>query len=139
MTQPRSRNVRFEPPQAAVGKPADTAPALDTVTLSDGRLAKLRRLSGLDQTMLEQSMEQAGFVSLSGPGQATYLRCCAAYALLEINGQMQKPPDTGEQLKTRLASLLEEDWALLIAAYLKLAGMVPADKTFPAADGETTR
>lgn len=130
MSQARSRNVRFEPPQAAVGQPAPTHRD-DEVVLADGTRITIRRLNGLDEATVEECMEEAGFVNMDGPGRGTYLRCCACVTIIEVNGQLQVPPQTGAELKSRLSMRLGADWNVIVAAYARLIGAVPKDATFP--------
>lgn len=118
---------------AAEAAPATPPPALkdNEVQLSTGKIVGLRRLSGLDSSDLEQLMPEAGFKSADGLAQATYLRCCAAYAISTTqqadNGPVEQvmPPQTGGELRMRLGEYFEGDWGLLVGKYLEVNGQSP--------------
>lgn len=141
MPTPRSRDARTAlPAHAHVAEQGGLSSSSSaTVTLPSGKVITFRRLSGLDSCLLEQAMEEAGFTRLSGPGRATYIRCLALYAIEEIDGLLQSPPQDGAALKARLLSLADGDWDTLMTAYMTRAGMVPNDATFQPGGGATPR
>lgn len=115
------------PPAPAVpgaGAPGQARPATPgEVTLPvSGKKIKLRRLNGLDSSLAEQLMPEAGFKHLEGAGQSTMYRCMAAYSIFEVDGVMQKPPPTGDALKMLLSSYEEEDWLAITMAWMDLNG-----------------
>lgn len=90
------------------------------VTLSNGDKITLRRLNGLDMAQMEQAMYEAGFRQNDGPGSNTYYRCCAAFAIVDKNGQLQAPPTTPDALRIILSSYYEDDWGKLVIEWLKM-------------------
>lgn len=107
---------------SAQGQPAAPAtPGAVTLPVS-GKKIKLRRLNGLDSSLAEQLMPEAGFRHLEGAGQSTMYRCMAAYSIFEVDGVMQKPPPTGDALKMLLSSYEEEDWLAITMAWMDLNG-----------------
>ncbi len=111
-------------PAAAADALAPALPALkdNEVRLSTGVIVGLRRLSGLDSSDLEQLMPDAGFRSVEGLAQATYLCCAAAFSISTTTdgagGPVERvtPPETGAELRLRLGEYFEEDWGLGVYA-----------------------
>lgn len=127
--RPRTGAARTELPAGATPLATDAAQATvaeeqlppGQVRLGDGTLVELRRLSGLDSARIEQLMVEAGFRHLEGPGQATYMRCCALCAVKSKDGRMQAPPSTVADLEAALMGYFESDMARITATYMRMS------------------
>lgn len=114
------------PVPAPTPTPASTdAPATPAIpgraTLSDGTVVEMRRMSGLDTSRAENLMQEAGFRYFEGPGQITYLRCMAVYAIKSKDGKTVVPPTTPDALTAELSTYFEDDLALIVYAYQTLS------------------